>query len=198
MLQILLENKSLIFSEEGEPLKSIGFAPKVGSVGDMVKIEYLLEKVVFNRTLHFSEIEVVGYNCQSAVEVTSAITELCKVFNSESTGGDGMTPGQVANSIKEHNTDELAHKTLTVDLEHTDITLTPKPGGVYKYGVLNSITLQNVPSSLQAIIILFESGETPTEIDFGTLATAGDVVPKSNVLCELSIFNGLAVLIQSN
>ena len=123
----------------------------------------------------------------------------------------GVTQQYIDNAIVLHNEDEENHQDIRQSVanlvpavvegeegenEDNEIILTPVPNTYYKFGELNMLKLENIPTSMLPIVIWFSSADTDTSLVFpeGTKMLSGSAEIEANSVYELSIVNGIVAI----
>ena len=196
MLRIDLINDVLTFECDGDKFECID-KPLFTSNGNNIRIILKYGETTIEQNFTFSEIEINGTPYSSTNEILSELKKLCEVFKQGGTGGGGVSPSDVANAIDNHDKSLTAHINVIEDLVSTSKTLNPPElRTFYKFGTLTNLTLQNVPDSVQPIVIWFLSGTTKTTISLPSDVKVSGAVPDVNKSYELSIVNKKCVIVE--
>jgi len=158
MIKLYIEENVLICEKDGIK-EAVTFEPKAKSLRNgYVLIKWELTQP---ETYHYSEIEINGETCVNEIDACKKLKTICSVFKKGGGTGEGVQMSQVLAAIATHNEAEEAHIKLIND---TNPVFTPEKGRFYEFGELSSLTLQNIPDSLQPIFIRFSVGAALTTL----------------------------------
>ena len=81
----------------------------------------------------------------------------------------------------------------SVELQGTELTLKPEPGTLYRCGELTELTISD-PPALGAWMLVFRSGETPTETAIpDSVLGLEDFAAASGAVYEINVLDGRAL-----